>query len=250
MKSSRVTIAVSLLIALLAGTLIIPLRAQEDPSDSTTNTSDESKRVDKKRLCLNRKNQPNIGDSDVPVFYKTTWGNNPQEGQYRQEMERLLRIEISNVKRAVADIEKKHEALINLYPSLSSKQVIVLEDVPGVWRNNLYVNSKKLIVFHYDTEKKLECVVLDSFVRNIHNDNDYTRKLLRLYYPNVQTMEMETIRHNYEEGGTLDHTSPEVQLRALRFVFLQLRTALYRMDMMIAAFYDRRNKLNYWQIDL
>lgn len=201
------------------------------------------------RACKNRGDQP-VNPTDRPMFYSTSWGNNPQEGQYRDEMERLLTIEIGNVRRAVEDVVRKHEELIRLYPQFAQYQEIVLEDNPGSWRDGTYVNSKKMIIFHYSAEKKIDCVVLDSFTRSVYNPNLWTRKLMRLYHPNVQSIEVETLRHNYQERGTLDRTSPEIQLKALRLVFLNLRAALYSMDMMIAAFYDRRNKFNDWQVDL
>jgi hypothetical protein len=201
------------------------------------------------RGCPNRSQQPQVPENEL-IFYSTSWGNNPQEGQYRREMERLLRLEIGNVKRAVDDVEKKHQELVRLYPEFESYQEIILEDNPGSWRDGIYVNSKKLIVFHYSADKKLECVVLDSVTRSVYNPNLWTRKIMRLYYPNVQTIELHTMRHNFEEGGTLEKTSPEIQLRAMRLVFNNLRTALYSMDMLIAAYYDRRNKRNDWQINL
>lgn len=204
---------------------------------------------DPMRACANRDKQPIIPEGEL-LLDSNSWGNNPQEGQYRQEMERLLRIEISNVRRSLKDVSDKHKDLIELYPEFSNYQEIVLEDVPGTWRDGVYVNSKRLIVFHYSPEGELDCVVLDSMTRSIYGANDWTRKIIRLYYPNIQTMELHTLRHNYVLGGTLDKTSPEVQLRALRLVFLNLRTALYSMDMMIAAFYDLRNKKNEWQINL
>lgn len=246
MKSSLTYFAAALSLAGLLGAMMIaPLEAQEEPKVKF------KKPKDKLRECPYRAEQPKASsDPTKPIFYKTTWGNNPQEGQYRAEMERLLTSELANVASAVADVEKKHAQLIELYPQLTKYQEIIIEDVPGVWRDNDFVSSKKLIVFHYNKEKKLDCVVLDSISRSIYQDNTWTRKLLRLYYPNVQSMEMETRRHNFEDRGTLDRTSPEVQLKALRLVFLQLRTALYSMDMMIAAYYDRRNKRNFWQIEL
>ncbi|MBX7058388.1 MAG: hypothetical protein K1X75_10020 [Leptospirales bacterium] len=204
---------------------------------------------DELRACRNRSSQP-VNPTDRPMFYSTSWGNNPQEGQYRNEMERLLTSEINNVKRAIEDVARKHVELIRLYPQFEAYQEIVLEDNPGSWRDGTFVNSKKLIIFHYTQDKKLDCVVLDSLTRSVYNPNLWTRKLMRLYYPNVQSVELETLRHNYREPGTLDRTSPEIQLKALRFIFLNLRTALYSMDMMIAAYYDRRNQFNEWQIGL
>lgn len=256
MKRSSI-LATTITAAIFAGVLIqFPANAQggdgEVPTAMTTKKKPR-KPKDPMRECKNREKQPFIPEGEL-LLDSDSWGNNPQEGQYRQEMERLLRIEIANVRRSLKDVSEKHKDLTRLYPEFSQYQEIVLEDVPGTWRDGVYVNSKRLIIFHYkgdDPDKReLECVVLDSMTRSIYGANEWTRKIIRLYFPNIQTMELHTLRHNYVLGGTLDKTSPEVQLRALRLVFLNLRTALYSMDMMIAAFYDLRNKKNEWQINL
>ncbi len=247
MKRSSI-LAITISTAVLAGALVHFPAAAQDKSNVASDRP-AHKVTDPMRACSNRDKQPFIPEGEL-LLDSNSWGNNPQEGQYRQEMERLLRIEIANVRRSLKDVSEKHQDLIELYPQLAEYQEIVLEDVPGTWRDGVYVNSKRLIIFHYDNEKKLDCVVLDSMTRSIYGANEWTRKIIRLYFPNIQTMELHTMRHNYTLGGTLDKTSPEVQLRALRLVFLNLRTALYSMDMMIAAYYDLRNKKNEWQINL
>lgn len=253
MKSARL-IASTTAAVLIAIGMVPVVRAQQKPNQEFSAPPVEREIVKKKvtdplRACQNRNEQPDVPQGEL-IFYSTSWGNNPQEGQYRQEMERLLRIEMENVRKALADVASKHKELIRLYPEFENYQEIILEDVPGTWRDGIYVNSKKMIVFHYSEQKELDCVVLDSMTRSIYASNTWTRKLVRLYFPNIQTMELETLRHNYVEKGTLEKTSPEIQLRALRLIFLNLRTALYSMDMLIAAYYDLRNKKNEWQINL
>ena len=259
----------SVIFALIMG-LLIPLQAQSDKkspgpgfkSDGERKTIYKAPR-DPKRMCLNREvqeqkrkkkdaeNQAMINAGKKPsLLSNISLGNNPREGQYRAEMERLLSIEIANVQRSILDVKGKHKELIQLYPVLKNYQEIVLEDVPGAWRDGEYVNSKKLIIMHYDKNGEIECVVLDSMTRSIYDATQFTRKIMRLYYPHVQTLELESLRHNYSMEGTLEGTSPEIQLRALRLVFNNLRAALYSMDMMIAAFYDLREKQNSWQINL
>ena len=222
----------SILVAVL-GAALLPLGAQGDqPGDFSAPPIEreiiKKKVTDPLRGCTGREKQPAVEEGEL-ILYATTWGNNPREGEYRKEMERLLRIEVSNVRRSLQDVAQKHKELVLLYPEFANYQEIVIEDVPGTYRDGVYVNSKKLIIFHYNEEKALDCVVLDSMTRSIYGANEYTRKLIRLYYPNIQTMELETRRHNYVEKGTLERTSPEIQLRALRLVFLNLRTALYSM---------------------
>ena len=221
---------------------------------------------DEMRKCKNRKAQEKKQQDRISrakggkpsLLSNISLGNNPREGQYRAEMERLLAIEINNVRMAVKDVEKKHGDLIMLYPQLKNYQEIILEDVPGAYRDGMYVNSKKVIIMHYGKRKDFKsgketrgiyCVVLDSFTRNIYNPDHWTRKVVRLYYPMVQTLELETTRHNYVLLGSLELASPEIQLKALRLVFGNLRKALYSMDMQIAAYYDLREKKNDWQIN-
>lgn len=206
---------------------------------------------EKKRRDREKENERLKAEGRKPgLLSNISLGNNPREGQYRAEMERLLGLEISNVQKAVRDVERKHKDLVQLYPQLRSYQEIVMEDVPGAFRDGEYVSSKKMIIMHYNEQGVIDCVILESFTRNVYNPQQWTRKLIRLYYPNIQTMELETHRHHYQLDGSLELTSPEVQLRALRLVFSNLRQALYSMDMLIAAYYDLREKKNEWQINL
>lgn len=188
--------------------------------------------------------------ADELILPAISWGNNPQEGEYRREIERLLKLEIQNVNSAILDVASKHKELIKLYPQLQKYQEIVLEDNPGAWRDGLLVNSKKVLSLHYTDTGEIDCVVLDSMIRGVNMYELWTRKIMRLYYPSIQTLELETLTHNLRIVEGLENTSPEVQLKALRLVFQNLRTALYSMDMLIAAYYDQRNKRNDWQINL
>lgn len=207
---------------------------------------------DNLRQCLNREKQPATDHGEL-LLDRHNWGNNPQEGQYRKEMERLLRIEVANVRTAIKNVEEKYGELIRAKPAIAGKNYkeIKLEDKPGVWRNGLYVSSQKIIAFHFHAEdQKMDCVVLDAMVQSIYIEDQWTRKLMRMYNPHIQTVELHTLRRNYVKGGSLEKTAPEIQLRALRLFAEDLRSSLYMMDMEIAAHYDQRNKLNQWQLGL
>ncbi len=238
-----------------------PPKSTEAPAPAATPANVAKESEDKARRCLNESTRNAQVPSDGrPIMSENAMGNNPQEKQYREEIERLLTIEIGNVKTAVKDVEQKHKRLMQLYPRLQYYNEITLEDVPGAWREGDYVNSKKTLSLTYDIGAdgvpKLKCLVMDSMTRNVYHPDQWTRKLMRLYYPNVQMVELETHRHNFQmptmgaPAITLESTSPEIQLRALRLIYLNLRTALYSMDMLIASYYDKRNRKNEWQINL
>lgn len=246
---------------LLAFVAVVAQQPQPQTQPKPQSADPTKEADDKMRRCLNQETRNAQVPSDGrPIMSENAMGNNPQEKQYREEMERLLTIEIENVKTAVKDVELKHKRLVQLYPKLQFYQEIILEDVPGAWREGDYVNSKKVLSLTYapgqDGTPHLTCLVMDSMTRNVYHPDQWTRKLMRLYYPNVQMVELETHRHNFQmpRAGqpaiTLEATSPEIQLRALRLIYLNLRTALYSMDMLIASYYDKRNRKNEWQINL
>lgn len=224
------------------------LIAQTTPV-SSNNTTVLKQSTDPLRECK----EPEKYKKSTPdnlILPDIAWGNNPQEAEYRQEIIRLLKIEISNVDQAIKDLVNKHKELVKLYPELKEYQEIILEDNPGSWRDGLFVNSKKVLALHYNANGDIDCVVLDSMIRGVDQYELWTRKIMRIYYPSIQTIELETLRQNFRLVESLENSSPEIQLKALRRVFINLRTALYSMDMMIAAYYDRRNKKHDWQIGL
>jgi hypothetical protein len=229
------------------------LRAQKAAAAGASHSDEfRSGASDALRECPNRAQQPEVDSGDL-IFDRTSWGNNPQEGQYREEMERLLRLEVDNVRTIIKDVENKHRELTRAKPSAAGRlyKELVLEDRPGVWRDGQYVNSRKILALHFRPEdRSIDCVVLDLYVQSIYVENQWTRKLLRLYNPHIQTVELQTIRHNYEQGGTLEKTDPEIQLKALRLIFADMRTAMYMLDLEIAAHYDYKNRIYQWQLGL
>ncbi len=238
-------------IALFAATLQAQTPSGGTPAANTSVRLREP--TDVLRKCTNPE-LLKLNSTDSPVLQNTSSmgsdGNNPQEVEYWREIRRLLLIEIQNVKTAMGEVEKKHLALITLYPQLSRYHEIIIEDVPGAWGDGVFVNSKIILSLHYDDKQQMNCLVLDSMIRSVYNPDQYTRKLIRLYAQNVQALELETRRHNFRLMENLTNTAPEIQIKAMRLVYQNLRTALYSMDMMIAGYYQFKLKQNEWQINL
>lgn len=260
--------AAGALLAVVLGAVILVPAAAQTPGNQTQPTSKPADKpatgnpsvkkkvpTDPLRVCKkdDGSNRPNIPHEDPKIITPDRYmgqEENPQERYYREEITRLLKLEIRNVEKAIRDVESKHQQLVKLYPQFENYQEITLEDVPGAWRGGEFVNARRVLVMAYGADAKLDCMVLDSLTRNVYNGDQWTRKILRMKEYNVQTLEMETLRHNYRLFETMENAAPEVQLKAFRLIYGNLRTALYSMDMMIALYYDMRNRRNSYQIDL
>lgn len=173
----------------------------------------------------------------------------PEDEEYVKEMERLLQLELGNVKKTIEEVMEKHKKYVLLFPEEKRYQEITLEDVQQTFKDGEFVGIKKVLAINYDANGSIDCVVLDSYTRNLDNSNLWTRKILRLFYPDVQFMELETHRFNYKLTTFLERTSPWVQLKAIRAAFRELRTTLYTMDRYMADRQERQKKIIGWQID-
>jgi len=201
--------------------------------------------TDPARNCKNIDNQKSKG-TDQFVYPESIIEATNYEGRVqKEEMKNLLLTEIAKIKETLAGIEKKHALLIKLYPQLKNYQEITLSDTPGEWENQDYFSYKKVISFHYTPDEKINCVVIDSEKRNVHYVNIWKRKIIRLYIPYIQSMEMESLSHNSRLLETMDDASPEMQLHGMKLMAKHLQESLYSIDLMIASYYNKREKRNH-----
>ena len=214
------------------------------------NAPENKNNIPRERNCINLEDQKSKG-TDHFVYPTSVIEQSNYEGrQYKQDMSNLLMKEISRIREEIENIEKRHSLLVQLYPNLKGYQEIVIEDKPGYWEHNEYINSRKLIALHFSQENKINCVVIDSERKNIHNATSFKKKFIRLYIPYIQSMEIESISRFSHVSETMDDATPEMQLKALRLMTVHLKEALYNIDMMISSYYNKRQKRNLNLIEL
>ena len=204
----------------------------------------EAKIIDEARYCKNLENQKSKG-SDQFVYPDSVIESTNYEGRIqKEEVKNLLLAEIAIIKETMVHIEKKHALLVKLYPHLKNYQEIKLTDNPGEWENKDYFSYKKIVAFHFDASDKILCVVIDSEKRNVNYESIWQRKLIRLYNPYIQSMEMESLSQNSRIIHTMDDASPEMQLKGMKIMAKHLQESLYSIDLMIASYYNKREKRN------
>ncbi len=171
------------------------------------------------------------------------------ENDYQASLNQLLAQEVENLKAAVANVERKRMQLVKIQGTEQPIQVIELENSTGVWRNSQKVNYQAVLHLSYKNER-LHCLILESTTRPIYEPEKWTHKIVRLRFPGIESLELASHRHNLNMLQNLENVDPGHQLELLRLIVRNLQTALYTMDMKIAAYYNLRNKKNEWQINM
>jgi hypothetical protein len=57
-------------------------------------------------------------------------------------------------------------------------------------------------------------------------------------------MEMESLGHHSRKLETMDNATPEMQLQGLKIISRHLQESLYSIDLMIASYYNKKEKRN------
>lgn len=202
------------------------------------------KAIDEIRLCKDLENQKKKGADKFVYPESVIDSTNYEERVQKEEMTNLLIHEITRIKETISNIERKHAALAKLYPHIKNYQEITLENNPGEWEQKDFYSHRKVVAFHYSGDDKLACIVIDSEKKNVHYDSIWQRKIIRLYIPYIQSMEMESLGHHSRKLETMDNATPEMQLQGLKIISRHLQESLYSIDLMIASYYNKKEKRN------
>lgn len=171
------------------------------------------------------------------------------ETPYQHQMNRLLRMEIRDLLETVAEVEKKRMQLVRIRDRKEPFHTVELDNETGVIRNGRKSNYQSQIYFVFN-QGRLHCLRLESVVRPIYEPDKWTRKMIRVRFPGIESLELASERRNMNLLQEMENVNPKHQLKLLRMVINNIKTALYSMDMEIAGFYESRNKKNEWQLDL
>ena len=223
------------------------------PGAISANTEDSYHSL---RTCLNRDYIQSVSADDdhtsaTKPVRKQRYTNVPAANvEYSESMERLIRSEIQNIHSTVETVAEKFAALQDVTGSRKSLHTITLEDVAGAWRDGQFVRAEKSIHLHFNEQGKVSCMVLEAINVPINLPSHWTRKYLRMYMPHTNIVEMETLRKNYRLYNTLNNASILHRLEGLRTMHSHIRTALYKIDLQIAAHYDQSKTVADWQIEM
>ncbi len=167
------------------------------------------------------------------------------------QMQKIIQDRVVKIHQVLENIKRVRQEYIKLFPRSKKFIELSLEDIPIQYNaRGQITNSQVVITFHYSPNQKIDCIILDSYSRNINFENQWTHKIIRFRHPDLDTMELRARKHNYDRTAKMKMYTPENQYHVLQVIFSNLLKTLYKMDLIVAGrkYYYRRT--NRWQGDL
>ena len=168
-----------------------------------------------------------------------------------RRMQGAMKGRLSKMKKVLDDISSTHRSFVKAYPQFVNYHEVEIEDLPQREdRLRQYANLKVTVAFHYRSPGELDCVIIDAYERKIYEENEYTRKLFRFPYADIEKLVLTSLSYNYKRETLLSSYSLADQFLVIRTVFRSLLKALYKMDMIMASYNHYQRKINRWQGDI
>lgn len=190
--------------------------------------------------------QQNSGQSDIKTSDIFADDDNP----YTQSLKKIVMDLQQTIQTRLNDLAKKHQQLVMLRPQYKDQQTIITEDVPYTYSEGYESNLLKYISFKFDTAGNVQQVKLASEKKRLHYEFMFENKAMVFNPPNVQNTQIILERFDNTEKTALSEISLDNQIKALRLLEASLRSSIYRMDIMIALYKDKKDRKNEYQIDI
>lgn len=250
-ENGKRSVIVFVALALITGgSVLLPLRAQEKGSSGAGNGSASSSKEDQDPAILERKIYRSCNDRDAIANHKSDDGIEiGLDPEYRKFLETRIQNYQTTIQGIVTDIKQKHGTITAFMPSVKNYQEIVMADNPGVWRDGHYINEKKVIALTFNDQGEITCIVMDSLERRIYDTGFFTRKVVRVYYPELKVIQLDTYIRNHQLQTILDTEHPELMVRAYKELRSLLKSVNYNMDKLIAAHEYQRERFTDWQMN-
>lgn len=254
MKSGMRNALLMIILSAMAGSLMLyPLLAQQQPAPAAGNEveSNDSKvelvtPTDSKRTCGNRDDWEKTGMYETKkIIVENDEGSMSKD--YWEALDKLIIKEKENLKEASERLSYKHQNLIHYFPKFKRYQELVVENVAGSYKNGEYVSIRKFVSFSFTSNHDLDCIVIESMIRQVDRPEIFTRRLVRIFYPDLDNIQIETLRHNFHRSLNLASSSPEVHLESLRKIQDVIDSSVFMIDMMVSQEIQNQNELIEWQ---
>lgn len=247
MKKRSYTIFTTIPFA-LALILVLPLLAQGVNNQAQEEKAPPEKVIDPVRTCSGAapENKPENELTSVEVPENA----NHESKMYHEALEKLLKDDVENLKLLTQELAEKRKLLAKLTHLKGNYHEIQIENLAGYWYQGRFQSLSKILSFTFTDAGDIDCIVLDRNDREIDYPENWTRKVVRIRYPDLNTIEIETHKENYDSLVYLGGMDVEIRRKAISLLYMALKNAGYTMDIQIAAARSRADNNAEWKVDI
>lgn len=171
-----------------------------------------------------------------------------ETSEYTKSLKKIIVSLETTINERLKDLERKHDILVVLMPMYEKRQTIVTEDIPFQVQDGYESNLLKYITFQFNSGKVSD-ITLASESKRIYYEVMFENKKIVFKPTDLKSSEVTHEVFEKTEVTRLNEMSLENQIKALRLLEASLRSSIYRIDILLALYKDKKDRKNLYHIE-
>ncbi|MEI1276814.1 hypothetical protein V6Z05_00665 [Leptospira venezuelensis] len=171
-----------------------------------------------------------------------------ETSEYTKSLKKIIVSLETTINERLKDLERKHDILVVLMPKYEKRQTIVTEDIPFQVQDGYESNLLKYITFQFNGGKVSD-ITLASESKRIYYEVMFENKKIVFRPTDLKSSEVTHEVFEKTEVTRLNEMSLENQIKALRLLEASLRSSIYRIDILLALYKDKKDRKNLYHIE-
>ncbi|MGJ4746286.1 hypothetical protein [Leptospira dzoumogneensis] len=171
-----------------------------------------------------------------------------ETSEYTKSLKKIIVGLEATINERLKDLERKHDILVVLMPKYEKRQTIVTEDIPFQVQDGYESNLLKYITFQFNSGKVSD-ITLASESKRIYYEVMFENKKIVFKPTDLKSSEVTHEVFEKTEVTRLNEMSLENQIKALRLLEASLRSSIYRIDILLALYKDKKDRKNLYHIE-
>ncbi|EMK01449.1 hypothetical protein AB3N61_03050 [Leptospira sp. WS58.C1] len=171
-----------------------------------------------------------------------------ETSEYTKSLKKIIVGLETTISERLKDLERKHDILVVLMPKYEKRQTIVTEDIPFQVEDGYESNLLKYITFQFNGGKVSD-ITLASESKRIYYEVMFENKKIVFKPADLKSSEVTHEVFEATEVTRLNEMSLENQIKALRLLEASLRSSIYRIDILLALYKDKKDRKNLYHIE-
>ncbi|PJZ77474.1 hypothetical protein [Leptospira neocaledonica] len=171
-----------------------------------------------------------------------------ETSEYTKSLKKIIVGLEATINERLKDLERKHDILVVLMPKYEKRQTIVTEDIPFQVEDGYESNLLKYITFQFNGGKVSD-ITLASESKRIYYEVMFENKKIVFKPADLKSSEVTHEVFEATEVTRLNEMSLENQIKALRLLEASLRSSIYRIDILLALYKDKKDRKNLYHIE-
>ncbi|EID99725.1 hypothetical protein [Leptospira licerasiae] len=171
-----------------------------------------------------------------------------ETSEYTKSLKKIIVGLEATINERLKDLERKHDILVVLMPKYEKRQTIVTEDIPFQVQDGYESNLLKYITFQFNSGKVSD-ITLASESKRIYYEVMFENKKIVFKPTDLKSSEVTHEVFEKTEITRLNEMSLENQIKALRLLEASLRSSIYRIDILLALYKDKKDRKNLYHIE-